>query len=299
LSLVDDRASEQPLLLALEDPDPWVRYFAAGSLGRRRIAAASELLADCALHDPATHVRIAAMHALGVLEAPHLTGIAARLMRDADPDLAAAALSALSSSRAAGVDDLLEDAVRSADASTRIPAVQALAGRPAARSAEVLGWAALVAEPRELRHAAVEGLRRLARSSSPDAVDAAVTALLALSAERSTRDEALPAVVTLPEAAVPVIGRVLTTGTPPLRAAAVDALARMRHPQASEALVHALQDPAPAIRSAAVAAFGRLGTARAAELVAAMQDDDPDEGVRRRAAAVCRRYGWRRATPRT
>ena len=292
-SLIEDPATEQPLILALEDADAWVRYFAAGSVGRRRILAAAELLAHRALHDPATHVRIAALHALAALEAPALTGIAATLIREADPDLAAAALTALSSSSGVVVDDLLEEAVRSSNVRARIPAVQALAARPARRSAEVLGWAALVGEPPELRGVAVEGLRRLAMSTAREAADAAAHALLALSAERTTHDPALAALVTLPQAAVEVVAGALTSGSPGMRVAAVETLARMRHPHASQALVSALRDPVPAIRSAAIAAFGRLGTPRAADLVAALRDADPDEGVRRRAVAVCDRHGWR------
>lgn len=298
LSLVDDPATEQPLLLALEDTDAWARYFAAGSLGRRRIEDAAEPLAHVALHDAATHVRIAALHALAALQAPRLTGIAATMVREADPDLAAAALTALSSATGPRVDDLLEEAVRSSNVAARIPAAQAIAARPARRSAEALGWAALVAEPRELRSVAIEGLRRLARSASSEAMQAAVTALLALGAERSTHDDALAAIVTLPETAVDVVAGVLASGSPALRLASVEALARMRHRRASDALGRALEDPSPAVRSAAVAAFGRLGTPRAADTVAAMQNDDPDEGVRRRAEAVCRRHGWQRAADR-
>ena len=298
-SLVESAATEQPLLLALEDDDPWVRYFAAGSLGRRRVMDAADALSHAALHDTATHVRIAALHALAALDAAHLMGIAATLIREADPDLSAAALTALASAHGPRVDDLLEDAVRSSSIATRVPAAQAIAARPTPRSAELLGWAALVAEPPELRSVAIEGLRRLAQSSSAETTVAAVTTLLALSAEQSAHDEALAALVTLPEASIDAVASVLSSGSPALRLAAVETLARKRHRRASEALARALDDPSPAIRSAAVAAFGRLGTPRAAGLVAAMQDGDPDEGVRRRAEAVCQRHGWQRAGDRT
>ena len=295
--LIDDDDSARALEVALEDADPWVRYFAIGSLGRRHIDGAAASLAHHALHDAATHVRIAALHALAGVDAPHVTGIAATLMREADADLAAAALSALASARDPRVDDLLEEAVRSSNLLVRVPAAQALATRPARRSAETLGWAALVAEPTELRAVAIEGLRRLALATEPaDAQFAAVEALLALSAERSTRDGALGALATLPESAVGAVAAVLAHGSPNLRLSAVETLARMRHPHASDALARALQDQSPAIRSAAIAAFGRLGTPRAARLIAELQTDDPDEGVRRRALAVCERRAWQRTT---
>ena len=76
--------------------------------------------------------------------------------------------------------------------------------------------------------------------------------------------------------------------------AAIEALARMRHPDASAALARGLDDPVAAVRSAAIGAFGRLGNRGVSARVAELRDLDPDDGVRRCAAAVCERYGWSR-----
>jgi HEAT repeat protein len=77
----------------------------------------------------------------------------------------------------------------------------------------------------------------------------------------------------------------------------VEALARMRNPRASDALVAALADSDAAVRRAAVAAFGRLGTSAAGPFVAALRTADPDPGVRRLAAAISRRHGWTSNAP--
>jgi hypothetical protein len=45
-------------------------------------------------------------------------------------------------------------------------------------------------------------------------------------------------------------------------------------------------------------AFGRLGTTSAAIAVADLSMFDPDPGVRRVAAAMCRRRGWTGGEPR-
>jgi HEAT repeat protein len=289
---VDDALSAQALTRALEDPDPWVRYFAAGGLARRQISSAAALLEERALHDEATQVRIAAMQALGALDAPHLYGVAATLMRDADSDLGAAALAALSSVSDPRVDQLLEETARS-NAECRIPAVLALADRLGKPSVDVLAWAARIDEPRELRDAAIEGLRRQADGPLPNVTAAAVDALLALSVERHTREGALATLATLPHRAIAPTAAALATGRLPIRLAAVEALARMRDPDASAALARGLDDPVPAVRSAVIGAFGRLGTRLVGPRIAAMRAHDPDDGVRRRAAAVCDRHGWR------
>jgi HEAT repeat protein len=290
---VDDAASDEALVHALDDADAWVRYFAAGSVARRRSIAAVPALVEHALRDSATHVRIAALRALGALEAPHLADVAAALVRDPDADLAAAALAALASAADPRVDDLLVEAGQSSNPACRAPAVHALASRPGRQSAEVLGWAARVDEPRGLRAIAIEALRRQADGAG-DRRPAAET-LLALAVERDVREHALTALASLPASAVDTIAAGLTAERLPVRLAAVEALARMRHRRASEALAVALHDAAPAVRSAAVAAFGRLGTPSIGPVIAELEATDPDDAVRRRASGVCARHGWRRA----
>jgi HEAT repeat protein len=121
-----------------------------------------------------------------------------------------------------------------------------------------------------------------------------VAALVSLSAERDTRDDALAALATLPGSAVEPAGAALADGRLAIRLAAIEALARMRHPEASAALARGLDDPVAAVRSAAIGAFGRLGSRLVSARVAELRDIDPDDGVRRCAAAVCERYGWGR-----
>jgi hypothetical protein len=47
------------------------------------------------------------------------------------------------------------------------------------------------------------------------------------------------------------------------------------------------------VRIAAMEAVGRLGSLAAAPVVAAMTRTDPDPDVRKRAAVICSRHGWR------
>ena len=66
----------------------------------------------------------------------------------------------------------------------------------------------------------------------------------------------------------------------------------MRHPRASSELARALRDEDAAVRSAAIAGFAKLGTPAVARTIAAMRQNDPDEGVRHRAELACARHGW-------
>ena len=121
-----------------------------------------------------------------------------------------------------------------------------------------------------------------------------MSALLDLGTVPERRDHAVAALAHLKGNVTEFVARALIAEAPAARLTAVGALARMRHPEASRAMVVALYDSDPAVRAAAVAAFGRLGTPAVAAEVVRVRDADPDPLVRRRAAAVCDRHGWTR-----
>jgi HEAT repeat protein len=294
LRLVDGTAAAIPLAGALEDPDMWVRYFAAGALGERRDVEAMHALTRVAEGDPAPHVRIAALQSLTAID-PCVAGeIAAPMVGDPDREVAAAALTAVAAGSDPRADDLLEEAVKTGDGFMRRAAVQALPARSTARAATLLAWAARLPEPPSLPRLALEALGRAANGEEAAAREAAVTALLDLASARDTRDAALHVFATLPPVVVNDAAAKLHSPRVATRLAAAEALARLRDARASEALASALADPEPAVRRAAVSSFGRLGSRAAASAVADLSVSDPDPGVRRVAAAVCRRHRWDR-----
>jgi HEAT repeat protein len=138
----------------------------------------------------------------------------------------------------------------------------------------------------------VDSLARMAAADDDAARHAAVNALIKLAATAETRDAALRALARLPERVVPEFAETLQASRTKTKLTMVEALARMRHPRASEALRIALRDEDPAVRRAAVAAFGRLGTRAAAEDIGRLGTTDPDPRVRRLAEAMCRRHHW-------
>jgi HEAT repeat protein len=293
-------AFEQALLGALADADPWVRYFAAGSLGEHRQASAATAaaLGRTALTDRAPHVRIAAVRALGRVDADAAADVASRLVEDGDDDVASVAVEALGAGRDPGLDDVLEEAVRSPRTPIRVGAAQALGVRGTARAVHILAWSARVLEPRSLAHVAVHSLAQIAASPTAAGRADAVTALIDLGVDGTRRAEVLDAFATLPAEAAADVGEVLSSSPrPDARRVAVDVLARMRHLRASESLLAALEDEDPQVRLAAVDAFGRLGTMAAASRIDQMRRSDPDPAVQRRAEAVCARYGWGSSAP--
>ena len=290
----DEPVLDAPLLKALGDEDAWVRYFAAQSLAQRgrSPAGAADALAALALSDRAPQVRIAAIEALGVLDADAAFPVAAQLVTKSDPDLAGAALSAIAAFPGTHADELIEQAIRSSNSSLRAGAIAALAGRRTPRAVDALAWAARVTDPPDQAARAVEALGTIATAASGEARAAAIAALVDLGADPARRSAAAAQLGQVPADGVLDIAHALTAPWPGMRLTAVEALARMRHPRASAALASALADPDPSIRAAAVFAFGRLGTLSAAPAIVALRDRDPDPAVRRRAAAVCQRHGW-------
>ena len=293
LRAVEGPATTAALLSALADRDAWVRYFAAGSLGERGGAGAAEALLGVATADSATHVRIASVQSLGALAPSSLVPVATPLITDADDDLACAAARALAGAAGDVVEDILAEAARSPRLALRLAAFDALAARGTPRAVATLAWAARADESPSAATLAVEGVGRIAAGGGASARAAAVAALFSLAMERAQRPLAIAALSALPAEAVADVAHALSPSfAQEIRIVAVESLARMRHPRASAALASALLDDEATVRAAAVAAFGSLGSPAAARVIAAMRTSDPDPGVRRRAAAVCRRYGW-------
>jgi HEAT repeat protein len=293
----DGTVATDALARALEDEDPWVRYFAADAIGGRAGIEAAPALTQLAQSDPAAHVRIVALRALTQVDATIAGEIAAPLVADSNPEVAAEALAAVALGSHPDADDLLENAIRSGDPFMRRAAARALAARPTARAAEVLVWAATLDDPPDLPRLIIDSLARMAASDDAKGRSAAVNALINLATAAETRDAALHAIARLPERVVPDLSAALQTAATKTQLVAVEALARMRHPRASEALRMALRDKDAAVRRAAVAAFGRLGTHAAAADVARLSSSDPDARVRRLAEAMCRRHRWQEREP--
>lgn len=289
--LADDRSLDAALVTALADADPWVRYFAASSLGERRAASAVNALTTIAVGDPATQVRIAAIQAAGAIDPEAAVPLALRLLTEADTDLACAALTAVARGASTRVDDLLERAIRAGHVPVARCAIDALAARTTVAAVDTLAWAARLTDAPALSGAAIDALASIAGRDG-DAGRAAAAALVDIAVEPARRSAAIEGLARQTGATMDVVVEALADPRPAARLTAAEALARMRHPRASAALVAALRDEDAAVRSAAVSGFGRLGTPAAAAVITALRDSDPDPAVRRKAAIVCRRYGW-------
>jgi HEAT repeat protein len=292
--IADDPSLDAALVAALADPDAWVRYFAAGSLGERRCTAAAGALTTLAAHDPAPHVRIAAMQAAGALDADAVVPLAERSLREGDDNLACAGLTVLARARGQHVEELFEQAIRSASVAVRRCAIDALSSRRTPTAVQALAWGARMTDSPPLATAAVDALAAIAAADDGEAGRAAAAALLDIGIETGRRAEVVEALGRQSDGAIDVVAGTLTDPRAAARLTAVEALARMRHPRASAALTAALHDADPAVRVAAVSGFGRLGTPSAGAGIAALRETDPDPVVRRKAAVVCDRYGWRR-----
>jgi HEAT repeat protein len=289
----DDGSVDGQLVSALGDSEAWVRYFAALSLGERTCQPAAPVLTTLAEADPAPQVRIAAVQAIGRLDPDAAIPLAERLLSGDDPDIGGAALTAVAGAHSERADVLLERALQSPSVPLKRGAIGALAARRTVRAVDTLAWAARLTDVPGAPAAAIDALSSIAAEAGRVG-RAAVLALVDVGVDPDRRSEAIDALARAGDTAVDPLAAVLSDSRAGARLTAVGALARMRHPRASAALSAALRDTDPAVRAEVVAGFGRLGTASAGHAVAALRDGDPDSTVRRKAAVVCRRYGWER-----
>jgi HEAT repeat protein len=285
--------SGAPALLLLRkatgDSDAWVRYFAAGSMGHQSDGSALDILSLLATTDPAPHVRIAAIEAIGRIGGDRALEILSPLIAD-ETEIGLAAIRASGSIRSELSVSALRDALRSRDAARRSAAVDAIAACSGPEAIELLQWTASSDEDGHVVQAALNGLGTIANRNTA-ASAGAVAALVSLLSDPERRSDAIEVAGRLAPSAIPVLAESLATDDPPVRRGVVQALGRLSHTVASAYLQRALSDADDAVRREAVRALSRLGTRGLTRRFAAMSETDFSPAVRQAAAAALSRQG--------
>jgi HEAT repeat protein len=285
LGRVEGAEADRLLIGALADRDPWVRFFSVRALGQRRLTAAAQPLTAMTANDPAYHVRLSAVEALGRIGTPEAVRCLAALVEGKDRELAHSALRAFGLTNTPDVVPVLEAALRHDDPEDRAAAAEAIAARDGAGAIDALRWTAAADPIASVWETAVDGLATLASRRTAGSAGA-IEALLAVSVDPGRREACVRALASVPASEIDRVGAGLESPRVDARCAVVAALGRIRHPRASHWLRTALDDTAPTVRSAAAAALGRLGSRGAERDLARLARVDPDAGVRRAAAAA-------------
>ena len=279
LARVPEAQARPALEQALGDADAWVRYFALRALSTWRRPETAALAIDRLRHDPAGQVRLAAIEALGRLNAAEAIPIVLPLASADDQDVARAAIRALAGVGGGDATNALEDLLRAPEPWRRLAAVAAFAAHGGDRCAPALQWMSVVDQDRDVALAAIDALAQVACGAGPHA-PGAVPALLALLEEPARREDVITALAALPPRLAPVVAGGLRHASIDVRRGVVAALGRMKHTQASRALEDALDDTAPLVRTAAITELRRLGSTQAARKLLTMARTDPDADVR-------------------
>jgi len=273
LGNLESVAAVPELMRAMNDSDMWVRYYAARALGQIRSPDSIDALAAALRSDSANQVRIAAADALGAIGGRRTVALLAPFVNYEDRDLTRAALLALGVVSHPDALEPILSALRSNDSSRRIDAVRAIASRRDHDAAEALQWTAAADNVEAVAEAAIEELAGMATPES-------IGALLRLTSDRRLREMAIVHISGLGRSHLERIKDGLSSPQLETRRAVVEALGRMKHPEASEALSIALDDDRPEVRLAALIALRRLGSSISERKLWNMAHSDPDPGVR-------------------
>jgi HEAT repeat protein len=282
-------ASRDSLVRALTDPDPWVRYYATRALGVHRDEETLDALGAVATADPAPHVRIAALQAIGAIDGARAAALLLPHTDDPEPAIAAAALASLGCVSDARATAALGRALRADDPVRRRAAIAALGECSGADSVASLRWAAESDASLDVAEAALDGIARIARGPRAGWMEA-VDALVDLTAETTRRSAAIDALVRVPAGRVDRVARGLGHPMINVRRATIETLTRMKHPDASARVRAALDHTDPVVREAAVIALDRIGARGLLRKLATMANADPSVPVRRAAALALARY---------
>jgi HEAT repeat protein len=272
-----DARIDSAVIAALDDPDPWVRYYACQSAGRLRIEAALRRLSQL-LSDPAGQVPVAAIEGLSHFDDRSADQALIAAAGSSDLDVKRAAIIALGIMRHPEALTTVAEALRSEDAASRLVAVSALAGFDDESVNQLLGDA--VDDPEEsVRNGAIGAL-----AGRPGRAATAVLIGLLRRAPDSHRVHQALALPT-PER-VGGIMAALATADDELALELTWALARLGDAAGSAALLEALALANPAARKAAATTLGGLGTNEALSALKVVAVEDPHPEVRRICAVV-------------
>jgi HEAT repeat protein len=287
LGAIPGQASQKLLQLAVADAEPWVRYFAAISLGRLGDPRALTTLERLVQSDPAPQVGVAAIEAVGAIGGESAVQILGPLA--ADPtDRGHTAVRVLGQVSAPGALEALQAALRSPDSLRRQIAVEALASFRTLSAVETLRWTASGDADPVVARESLAGLAAISTQSAPVG-RAAVQAIVACLNEPARRADALTTLSRLQPAAIPWLAEALEADDPATRRGVVEALGRISHPAASASLRMALSDGDAVVRRHAVAALSRIGTRGLAKVLSKLAQHDPAPPVRQAAAVALHR----------
>jgi HEAT repeat protein len=268
---VGDLRASAYLLKGLGDPDGWVRYYACQALGKMAFEPAADAIVRL-LEDAVGQVRVAAVEALSCLSGERAVKALETAAVDHDGDIRRSAIVGLGVARRQEALPLILEAARAADSATRLVALSALASF---RSPEV-----------------VEAFRRAAADTDESVRTAAIGFLAAMTGPTATRVLVeLLRVVPTPEPVLAALSLHVDGRVPGLVAALQDAdeqlappvasaLTRMRRPDATAALVGAMDLPSVAARKAAASALAVISGPDALAVLARAAREDPELEVR-------------------
>ncbi len=305
---IDPETAFPHLLKALSDVEPWVRYYSARSLGWHANIQALEALCLLSQNDPATHVRAAAIEALGQIGKSVAQKNLSSELRSQIQMTLVQTLAPLATSESSE-----EDVARTAIAALGViehphaltPLLTLLnSPLPARRisALEMLGSCGneTVVEPiqrlldkeRETRvvNVAIQTLGNLRSQPATEALinllrhsqyrEAAISALTADAVGGHHSGGGKVSTHTTEEQ-IQWLERGLTHPDPMVRSGLVEVLTRFKHPLASRLLVRALDDGDASVRLSCIRALAHLGHRGIEEKLKMMTRNDPNARVRR------------------
>jgi len=285
LAQMDGVNSLPHLLAGLEDPDFWVRYYAIHGIervcqGKPYENAVFQKLAHLLQTETVNPVLLAATKALGNSGNPQAVQLLAPLIKLEDPEneeLTTTAIAALGKLPFPTALAVILPALSAANQSIRITTLTALGTLGSKEAIEAIKThVSQTQDPLEQQ----TGLNAIAKVDNTDALDS----LLELTTNKTLRPYCIAeAAKTKGLKHLTVLGEKLKHPLPEVRSAVVEILTHLKHPQASEFLITALEDACAQVRLAAIKSLSLLGNRHADSFITAMADRDPDFVVRRAA----------------
>lgn len=270
---IDEIRQFEPLGLALNDVDGWVRYYAVRSIGNRLLTDYLPQLIDRAQNDRATHIRLAAIETLGKLNATGAIPLLSRLLNDPSEDIVQTTIYSLGMIQSEEALTILSRLFDRPETMNRIAVIKAISHFNSEEVINRLYLISVAGSDKAVTDAALEGL-----SSIPS--EKAIDSLLQLATMSKIKEKCISLLVKQKDRTLPYLISTFAGCDLVSQRIIIEILSRTKDWEASNALIGYLDNENAQIRIDSMNALFHIGNMNYLEKVERMSLNDPDLFVR-------------------
>lgn len=259
--------------VSLNDPEPWVRYYAVQVINKRKMVGFIDKLAQMSLTETVVFVKLMIIQAFGTFGGMRTVSYLVSFLQDSENEVRRNAIQALAANQHPFALDPILDSLRIPDRSLRIEAIIALGNKNSLNAVSALQYLLITDTDEDIINASISSL---AAHNSPESV----MALMSATIYPDKRQKIITSLSKSWDGKLSFIENSFRTGLIMVKTAAIEILARIKRPEATRIIEEALKHTEKEVRIAALLAINRIYGHIPAS-IAYLCQHDKDESVQK------------------